>query len=602
MKPKDLLIRSFNIQPQIRIFTLLFLFLIGNGLDITFSSAVAQTKKKKKTAVQQKKKKSPTTVTPAKTTQFFEGALLYRNEEYHSGMEKRFSYGRAYNGERTVSVIVKGQTVHITDETLHLHTIVNPVDDISYMFSDLTKKGIKGTIKQLEPYIGMLSPDYIIPKSESESEPEPITSTLAMSNEKASYDGQKYGVYKGEIMRGDNNRLSVEMWIWDKYKITKSFDYTFLGLPVPGIVRKGIYSQIISVPLLGKMKNMIALELVAYSTQKVKPSEMLPPSDCQIEDFKDYKSVVNLYKDNRSQLKKLKLLPKSKSKKETVRNIEEKWDFADDWLKKEVSTENNTRAWKTLGDYALRAANAFSGNQISAPNTDSHSQMYETSSETPSMPDIDRDRSEESIEEPSAEKLAKDAELARKYNEVKSKYDRVAGEQRSATARTMSLVRSHGANPHTNLIVKAMEKECELIKKRKEVALELKQVIVEINTGEKMTDKQLSVERKRIDRDIKKFEKEIKTSKVSYFVSGEGSRYVKYYQTNKEEVYDIKHGHRKYNHYTVSERIRMVKECQSKMKEYRAKYKEGAGKDLPGADSSLENWNPRDKDLLDLDD
>ena len=140
------------------------------------------------------------------------------------------------------------------------------------------------------------------------------------------------------------------------------------------------------------------------------------------------------------------------------------------------------------------------------------------------MPDIDRDRNEESIEEPSAEKLAKDAELARKYNEVKSKYDRIESERRSATARTMSLVHSHGANPHTNLIVKAMEKECELIKKRKEVALELKQVIVEINTGEKMTDKQLSVERKRIDRDIKKFEKEIKTSKVSYFVSGEGSR------------------------------------------------------------------------------
>ena len=39
-------------------------------------------------------------------------------------------------------------------------------------------------------------------------------------------------------------------------------------------------------------------------------------------------------------LKKLKLLPKSKSKKETVRNIEEKWDFADDWLKKEVAKFN----------------------------------------------------------------------------------------------------------------------------------------------------------------------------------------------------------------------------------------------------------------------
>lgn len=291
---------------------------------------------------------------PASGGGIFEGSLLYRSEEYHNSVVRKFSYGRAYNGARSTIVTIKGSSVHILDEPMHLHTIVNLSDNTVYMYSDLTNKGIKGTPQSLEAFINVYDPEYQIGDQRK-------VSTLKMSNEKVTYDNQQYGVYKGEVTIGAENRLDVEMWMWDKFKINKVYNYLLFGIPTPGIVRKGIYSQIVSVPLLGMMRSMVALELVAYSKYNVNNSEMLPPSSVTIENYKDVKQLTQLYKDNRKQLKKLKLDPESKSKKETIRNIRDRWDFADDWLKKPVSTANNALAWRTLGNSLLELATTLSG-------------------------------------------------------------------------------------------------------------------------------------------------------------------------------------------------------------------------------------------------
>lgn len=295
----------------------------------------------------------------------FEGSLLYRSEEYHSSVVRKFSYGRAYNGARTTIVTVKGSAVHILDEPMHLHTIVNLSDNTVYMYSDLTNKGIKGTTKNLEAFINTYDPNYQIGDQQK-------VSTLKMTDEKATLDNQKCGIYKGEVTAGDENRLDVEMWMWDQFKVNKAYNYMLFGIPAPGIVRKGIYSQIVSVPLLGKMKSMVALELMAFSRYSVNSSEMLPPPSVSIENYKDVKQLTRLYKDNRKQLKKLKLNPESKSKKEMMRNIRDRWDFADDWLKKPVSTANNALAWRTLGNSLLELVTTISSigtDQSSASNT-----------------------------------------------------------------------------------------------------------------------------------------------------------------------------------------------------------------------------------------
>lgn len=346
----------------------LILFLGMTFVSPTVCTLQAQTRKTSKSSSVQSKKPTPqqgknnpsnapapkaSKAQPASDSGIFEGSLLYRSEEYYNSVVRKFSYGRAYNGARSTIVTIKGSAVHILDEPMHLHTIVNLSDNTVYLYSDLTNKGIKGTTQSLEAFINVYDPEYQIGDQRK-------VSTLKMSNEKVTYDNQQYGVYKGEVTIGDENRLDVEMWMWDKFKINKVYNYLLFGIPAPGIVRKGIYSQIVSVPLLGMMRSMVALELVAYSKYNVNNSEMLPPPSVTVENYKDAKQLTQLYKDNRKLLKKRKLDPESKSKKETMRNIRDRWDFADDWLKKPVSTANNALAWRTLGNSLLELATTLS--------------------------------------------------------------------------------------------------------------------------------------------------------------------------------------------------------------------------------------------------
>lgn len=355
----------------------------------------------------------------------FEGSLLYRSEEYHSSVVRKFSYGRAYNGARTTLVTVKGGAIHILDEPMHLHTIVNLSDNTVYIYSDLTNKGIKGTTKNLESFINTYDPNYQIGDQRK-------VSTLKMTNEKATLDNQKCGIYKGEVTIGDENRLDVEMWMWDKFKVNKAYNYLLFGIPVPGIVRKGIYSQIGSVPLLGKMKSMVAMELMAFSKYSVKNSEMLPPPSVSIENYKDVKQLTQLYKDNRKQLKKLKLNPESKSKKEMMRNIRDRWDFADDWLKKPVSTANNELAWRTLGNTILELVTTISS--IDADNSSASHTAMDTGSDDMVDDDIsdnnidskakkEKDRKNKERREEHEKKLKQGEFAARTYRSSSRNYD-----------------------------------------------------------------------------------------------------------------------------------------------------------------------------------
>lgn len=86
-------------------------------------------------------------IAPApKTIPYFEGMLLYRNYEFHSPVIRKFSFGNAYNGERSVKVVMKGNKIHIVDESLHMHTIILPDANIGYIYSDVAKQG-----NQVEP-------------------------------------------------------------------------------------------------------------------------------------------------------------------------------------------------------------------------------------------------------------------------------------------------------------------------------------------------------------------------------------------------------------------------------------------------------------------
>lgn len=318
------------------------------------SAVTAQTKKKATTITSKSKtsaSKSKTTTaksssskqqkpsTPKTTT--FEGALLYRSYEYHSGVVRRFSNGRAYNGERTTLVKMRGQDVHIIDETMHLHTLIVPAEGRMYLYSDVLPWGLQGDQQYLQQFCGLYDPDYNHPDM-------PKTSTLKVTGDEVTYKGDRCGVYRGQIKMGDSGETDVELWFSPRLKGNVNYKYFVWGIPVGGVIRKGIISNTGSVPLLGKLKSTIAMELMALTGYKVPASEMRPPSNIEIKNV-DVKLLNKFYDENTKALKKAKMYPKKLSSKDAKLQLQQQWDFADEWLAKEFKPQTEQITWAKVG-------------------------------------------------------------------------------------------------------------------------------------------------------------------------------------------------------------------------------------------------------------
>jgi hypothetical protein len=286
-------------------------------------------------AAQQKKPEAPKTTT-------FEGALLYRNYEYHSNVVRKFSNGRAYNGERTTLVKLRGQDVHIVDESMRLHTIIVPGDNLVYLYSDVLSWGLQGDKEFLQQFLGAYDPDYSLPNLEK-------TSTLRTTDEKMTYKGDECKVYRGLLKIGDAGETDVELWYSPRFKTNPSYKYFVFGLPVGGIIRKGIINNSGSVPLLGKLKSTTAIELMALTEYKVPTSEMRPPASINFSPMRAPKQLNRFYNENTKALKKAKLYPKKLSNKEVKFNLQQQWDFADIWLAKEFTPQTEQITWAKVG-------------------------------------------------------------------------------------------------------------------------------------------------------------------------------------------------------------------------------------------------------------
>ena len=302
------------------------------------------------------------TATAARTTArkkshsaFFEGCLLYRNYEHHSAVVRKFSHGEAYNGERTMMVILKDNKTHIIDCGLHMHTIIDQAQNKAYIYSDVTRKGLVAPANEfIRNYKSAFDPDVeLMPELRKES-------SMADAGRTQEYKGDKCRVYAGQMTTGENMLTDVELWYTDKYRINDSYDCLFAGLPVKGIVRKGIITQSGSIPLLGKMKSTLAIELVAVDEGVVDDSEVTPPTNISFTTFSKPAQMINLCKENTKTLKKQKLYPNTMKKEEVDYNIRSQWDFADEWLAKEFKGDNMGITWGKVGTQLFETLTSLS--------------------------------------------------------------------------------------------------------------------------------------------------------------------------------------------------------------------------------------------------
>jgi len=556
----------------------------------------AQQKKTAAKPAQQKKTTSKPaqqkTAAPAARggSSYFEGALLYRSYEYHSSVVRKFSYGRAYNGERSIKVTMKGADLHIVDESMHLHTIILPGSNTGYIYSDVAKQGIKASLKFLDDYLRVLDPDY------QSSNGLKKMSQLRNTGESVDYKGDRCKVYKGYMMHGEDTKTDVEMWYTEKYRVHPSYRYVFGGLNPGGLLRKGIYNQSGKIPLLGSMKSLVSSELVALRSYKVPASEMRPPADIVIRQATDNKQIVDLYKENRSQLKKHKLTPKPKKTSEVKYDLRKQWDFADEWIASNYDSGRKDDSWEKIGNALFDIAKSIAaiGNSTPKENArqrqqkgatgmaaDVGAEMATTSEGDAPDSQIDADK-EKQLTPEEQQKLEK---LKKKHDRVKR--DWYETDKQAVRAANAGYITGNGATSD-----RMFDKAMDLFDEMWDVNLEMYKLVAKPNASQ-LKNRSDYHERKKKD-----YRKKTESAKLTFWKNSRGKKIINYYSDYRIEIYSIKINSASYNRLTVGEKMNIIRRNQKKMKELRKEWRDRTGKDLHTADNSLENWNPTEKELL----
>ena len=579
------------------------------GLKLKIASPVPSKKSTPKdskiTARQVKQQIQKTSYADKQNVHVFEGMLLYRNYEHHNAIVRKFSAGQAYNGERTVKVTLRDNSVHIVDEDMHIHTIVIPEEDKVYMYSDVSKKGFVANGNELKKFFTGNDPD-ITPYPDMEK-----SSSLKTTGIQKYYKGDQCQVYAGQITVNDNLLTDVEMWYSDRLLANKSYCQLFNGLPVPGIVRKGIISQTGKLPLLGSLRSTVAYELVALTECKMSDAEFTPPQDITIEPYTKDTQLHSFYKNSSKALKKAKLYPEQVKTKEIDYKIGQEWDFADEWLTKKYGSVDNNLTWGKLGDSLFRTASSIS--DLIGLKTEN----VTNSSEARKSSGISSSSDYSSGDMPDAESLDMSLNVENMDPDLRQRWNSLVAKQRELYRQIdRNLNRQRPYILTANLKAASAEKLGELKSEYKELRREQKEVEADLKflkreardrrmardreqaqrTAE-AREAQHQTEQEHIDRDYERDKEKTEREKQELFKLGYGERYLKQYAFHKDIVYGIKIRSASYANYSIDEKRKAVRKSQREMKEYREKYRKGAGTDIPGASNSLENWEPTDYEL-----
>lgn len=358
---------------------------------ICASSQNRKSKKKKPQKTETVIKKTPAnTTSKAKQEEIYvspcyEGDLLYRNEEFHSKFIRTMSGGMAYNGDRSVLLTLCEEGIRISDLDMHFHTVIIPDENICYVYSELLDYGYILSMDQVRELYNSLDLDYVLHNGDPNFKKR---GEFSEAEEKMEYTGDNCSVIRGMVRVGDSGENETEMWVY-KCVVPEAYKYFTYGYAPGGIVKRMIINSRMDLPLFGNMKSMIASELVAVEERPVDIEELFPPQSIHMRKAKDIGKLYGYNKAVNKQLKKLKLKPKTKKSKEVKRNIQAKWDFADEWFNTALHSQYADNLEKELSNSFYNVLNSIAslGNNKTVVGTESDNQKSKSGTENSEKPE-----------------------------------------------------------------------------------------------------------------------------------------------------------------------------------------------------------------------
>ncbi len=259
----------------------------------------------------------------------FEGEILFETFENYSDYIQKMPFSIYFNGVHKMRLIVKGDKMHLINETTKCHVIADNSVPSYVHFCDLTKTGMDYD-KDIVVAMRALTSDKEI---NFVGIPALLTNyTFAKTDTEKSILGRKCFLYAGNInrkMAGTEVKYEIKSYISD-IPAPNGYKMYLNGLETPGIALKYSYKYDgghLSLMNVGELSSYVEADITEIIPREVNDNEFDIPADYKI--LKKDVALIKYINSVRKQLVKLGVKGEDNDKKTTGVHYKtnDEWDF-----------------------------------------------------------------------------------------------------------------------------------------------------------------------------------------------------------------------------------------------------------------------------------
>lgn len=266
----------------------------------------------------------------AQNSEAFEGEITYETYENYSDFLIRASNSVFFNGVHKIRLILKGNKMHLIDETTKCHVIADNSVPSYVHYCDLTKTGMD--------YGNNIGSMQILSKGNIDvgGQVSPITCyTFAPTSTKKNIMDKECTLYQGDINRnmgGMEQKYEVKAYVSD-IMAPAGYKWLLFCLDTPGIALKYSYKfdgGHVSMMSIDELSAYYEVDVTKIMPREVADDEFNIPADYRVsKGAKNAFALVKYMKGVKKQLEKLGIKGESNDKKTTGVHYktDDEWDF-----------------------------------------------------------------------------------------------------------------------------------------------------------------------------------------------------------------------------------------------------------------------------------
>lgn len=258
----------------------------------------------------------------------FEGEIVYETFENYSDYILKMPNSVYVNGVHKMRLIVKGDKMHMIDETTKCHTIV---DGTYTYFCEITKTALQ--FKSPDYFMAAIDRDQELARGQKNKL---VSNTYAKTSKKETINGNECTLYEGDIIHDAGSmsqKYSMHAYCTD-IKAPYGYRYHMWGAPVDKIASKWILKYdggSVAMLGIGELSFYMEGDVISVNPRAVSDSEFTVPSDIKVSSgsLTNVFKLMGFFKGIKKALEKAGIKGGDKDAKTTGVHFktQDEWDF-----------------------------------------------------------------------------------------------------------------------------------------------------------------------------------------------------------------------------------------------------------------------------------